>query len=157
LLRAKASRSPVTSLTAGSFEEVLDDPEMTDSWAASIERVVFCSGKVGVEAIAAREKLGGIEQIPVAVVRIEQLYPWPYEAVDRVLARYSGAREICWLQEEPENMGPWNFVKGRFYERHGDTHEIHRVSRAESASPATGVYAIHLQEQQQLFDETFAR
>ncbi|MCX7620122.1 MAG: multifunctional oxoglutarate decarboxylase/oxoglutarate dehydrogenase thiamine pyrophosphate-binding subunit/dihydrolipoyllysine-residue succinyltransferase subunit [Acidimicrobiales bacterium] len=156
LLRAKASRSPVSELTSGSFEELLDDPEMTDQRTAAVSRVVFCSGKVGVEAIAARTELGGPDRVPVAVIRIEQLYPWPYDAVATVLQRYPAARQIYWLQEEPENMGPWNFVKGRFYERHGDTHQIHRVSRPESASPATGVQAIHLQEQQQLFDESFA-
>jgi len=144
-LRAKTSRSPVDALTHGSFEEVLDDPGISDPTA--VRRVVFASGKVAIEAMAARDAAGA----PVAIVRVEQLYPWPFDAVAAVLDRYAGAREIHWLQEEPENMGPWNSVKGRLYEAHGDTHEITRVSRTESGSPATGVHAIHVQEQDELF------
>ena len=69
-----------------------------------------------------------------------------------MLSRYPNAGEIFWLQEEPENMGPWSFVKGRFYEAHGETHLIHRVSRTESGSPATGSHAVHGQEQTQLLE-----
>ena len=72
-------------------------------------------------------------------------------AVAKELARFPNCKEIVWLQEEPENMGSWNSVKGRLYEAHGDTHEITRVSRTESGSPATGVHAIHVQEQDELF------
>jgi 2-oxoglutarate decarboxylase len=142
LLRAKSSRSPISDLTEGSFQEVLDDPGVTDP--AAVQRVVFASGKVAYEAQTARDAAG----TPVAVVRVEQLYPWPFEGVAQVLERYSNARQIFWLQEEPENMGAWNFVKGRFYEAHGETHSITRVSREESGSPATGVHAIHVQEQE---------
>ena len=140
LLRAKTSRSPVSELIHGSFEEVLDDAGITDS--GSIQRVVFASGKVGVEAQAERD----LRKAPVAVVRVEQLYPWPYEGVAKILEKYSNAEEIVWLQEEPENMGAWNHIKGRLYEAHEDTHRIRRVSRQESASPATGNSAIHKAE-----------
>jgi 2-oxoglutarate dehydrogenase E1 component len=140
LLRAKTSRSPVSELIHGSFEEVLDDAGITDS--GSIQRVVFASGKVGVEALAERD----LRKAPVAVVRVEQLYPWPYEGVAKILEKYSNAEEIVWLQEEPENMGAWNHIKGRLYEAHEDTHRIRRVSRQESASPATGNSAIHKAE-----------
>ena len=81
------------------------------------------------------------------MVRVEQLYPWPFDQLDEIAGRYPNARDIVWLQEEPENMGAWNFVKGRLYERFEDSHEIHRVSRAESGSPAGGSAAIHAQEQ----------
>jgi multifunctional 2-oxoglutarate metabolism enzyme len=100
------------------------------------------------DALAARDAA----EIPVAVVRVDQLYPWPYDQLDEILAGYPNARDIVWLQEEPENMGPWNFVKGRLYERFDDTHSIHRVSRPESGSPATGSHAVHAQEQGQLID-----
>ena len=96
--------------------------------------------------MAARDVAGSA----VAIVRVEQLYPWPFDQLDEIAARYPNAREIVWLQEEPENMGAWNFVKGRLYEHFGDSHEIHRVSRAESGSPASGSHAIHAQEQTQL-------
>ena len=148
-LRAKWSRSPVEELLSGSFQEVLDDPGITDP--ASVQRVVFASGKVAAEALAHRDEAGG----PVAVVRIEQLYPWPFEDVAAALERYGNAKDIVWLQEEPENMGAWNSVKGRLYEAHGDTHTIRRVSRTESGSPATGSAAIHKQEQAELLSRAF--
>jgi 2-oxoglutarate dehydrogenase E1 component len=149
-LRAKWSRSPVEALTHGSFEEVLDDALVTDPQA--IDRVVFATGKVAAEASDHRVES---DQTNVAVVRVEQLYPWPAVAVAQVLRRYPNATEIVWLQEEPENMGAWNAVKGRFYEAHGDTHRIRRVSRPESGSPATGSNAIHHQEQAELLQRAF--
>jgi 2-oxoglutarate dehydrogenase E1 component len=152
-LRAKTSRSPVSALTTGSFEEVLDDPAITD--ASSVRRIVFASGKVALEAIAARDQLGGPDAVPVAVCRVEQLYPWPYDGVAAVVDKYDNAEELIWLQEEPENMGPWNFVKGKLYERYDDTHRVDRISRSESGSPATGVAAIHASEQNDLFTRAF--
>jgi len=149
-LRARTSRSPIEALSSGSFEEVLDDPGITDP--AAVRRVVFCSGKVAYDAIAARDKLG----VPVAIARVEQLFPWPFDAVAAVLDRYSNADQIFWLQEEPENMGPWNAIKGRLFDAHGTTHWIHRESRTESGSPATGSHAIHLQEQEDLVARALA-
>jgi 2-oxoglutarate dehydrogenase E1 component len=147
LLRAKPARSQVEELTAGSFLEVLGDPTFAGD-AASVPRVVLASGKVAHEAIAARD--GRSE--PVAVVRVEQLYPWPYDHLAEALAAYPNARELVWLQEEPENMGPWNFAKGKLYEALGDRYAIKRVSRFESGSPATGSKAIHDQEQEMILD-----
>ena len=147
-LRAKAMRSPVEDLLTGSFRETLDDAGVAD--AAAVRRVVLATGKVGQEAIAARDAAAAPAMAPVAVVRVEQLYPWPYEQLDEIVSRYPGAKEIVWLQEEPENMGAWNFVKGRLYERFDASHSIHRVSRYESGSPATGSHAVHAQEQTQL-------
>ncbi len=150
LLRAKTSRSPIEDLTRGSFEEVLDDPRVGDPDA--VKRVVFASGKVAYDALDARDA----RQAPVAVARVEQLFPWPFDAVAAVLEHYPNADQIFWLQEEPENMGPWNAIKGRLYEAHGTTHWIHRESRAESGSPATGSHTIHLQELEELINRTFA-
>jgi 2-oxoglutarate dehydrogenase E1 component len=141
LLRAKPTRSPVTELQSGSFRETLDDPQLSDP--AAVRRIVLASGKIGQEALAARDAAN----TAVAIVRVEQLYPWPYDQLDEIAARYPNAAEIVWLQEEPENMGPWNFVKGRLYERFDDSHSIQRVSRLESGSPASGSHAIHNQEQ----------
>jgi 2-oxoglutarate dehydrogenase E1 component len=149
LLRSRFSRSSVSSLTEGTFEEVLDDPHVPDP--AAVRRVVLCTGKVAADALAGRDEM----QAPAAVVRVEQLFPWPYEAVKAAVARYPNASEIFWLQEEPENMGPWNFVKGRLYERFEDTHRIQRVSRYESGSPATGSGSIHSQEQAELIERAF--
>jgi len=113
-----------------------------------VRRVVLASGKVAMEALAERDKRGA----PVAVVRVEQLYPWPGEQLAEAVARYPNARELVWLQEEPANMGPWSFVESRLTDLFGDSHELRRVSRPESGSPATGSHAIHVQEQEAILD-----
>jgi 2-oxoglutarate dehydrogenase E1 component len=150
-LRDKRWRSPVEALTHGSFEELLGDTNHTQD-AGSVTRLVLASGKIGVEASAHRDALGST----TAVARVEQLYPWPYEAVAKELSRYPNCREIVWLQAEPANMGAWNQIKGRLYEAHGDQVDIRRVSRADEASPATGSHAIHAQEQAMILDRAFA-
>jgi 2-oxoglutarate dehydrogenase E1 component len=153
LLRAKQARSPIGALAEGtSFQEVLDDPRYLDGGEgdpATVQRVVLCSGKVAHEALASRDERGAA----AAVVRVEQLYPWPEEEILSTLARYERAEEVVWLQEEPENMGPWNFVHGRLHRVLRDDYRLRHVSRAESGSPATGSHAIHVQEQQQILDE----
>ena len=150
LLRAKPARSKVADLSSGTFEEVLGDPagEAGTIDAEAVARVVFCSGKVAYAAMEVRDQ----HKAPLAVCRIEQLFPWPYGAVDYELRRYPNATEIVWLQEEPENMGAWNAIKGRLYEAHGDDYRIRRVSRPESGSPAGGSPTVHAQEQQDLLD-----
>ncbi len=144
MLRAPASRSSIDELCSGTFEEVLDDPRIDN--ADTVERVIFCTGKIAFEALDARDSSG----VPAAIVRIEQLYPWPRDAVEAILEKYRNASEIEWLQEEPENMGAWNLVRGRLFERYDETHRIFRVSRFESGSPATGKARIHAQEQNAL-------
>jgi len=147
LLRAKQARSKVEDLTNGSFLEVVDDPSFAGD-PQSVQRVVLASGKVAYDAIAKRDETN----VPVAIVRVEQLYPWPGDYLAETLSRYSNARELVWLQEEPENMGPWNFVKGRLYEAFGDDYKIKRVSRFESGSPAVGSHAVHVQEQEEIVE-----
>lgn len=149
LLRAKTTRSPVSSLTEGRFHETLEDPNPPA--ADEVTDLVFATGKVAVDAMARRDKTGS----HALITRVEQLYPWPAEQVADVVAAHPNARRIVWLQEEPENMGAWNFVKGRLYERHGDTHKIQRFSRPESGSPSTGSARIHAQEQDLLLGRLF--
>ena len=119
---------------------------------SKVTRLVLASGKIGQEATTMRDELG----LDVAVARVEQLYPWPYEAVEKELARFPHVTEIVWLQEEPENMGPWNSVKGRLYEALGDRYTVRRISRPDEASPATGSHAIHAQEQNMILAAAFA-
>ena len=148
-LRMKQTRSPIEELTHGSFEEILDDPTVTDRDA--IARIVFCSGKVAWDAMAERDK----RQAPVAVVRVEQLYPSPIEQLDTLLATYPNARQLVWLQEEPENMGGWKFVESRVWRVKERGYDLRHVARVESGSPATGSKGIHDQELADLMDETF--
>jgi multifunctional 2-oxoglutarate metabolism enzyme len=136
-------------LTTGSFEEVLDDPFVTDP--AAVKRIVFCSGKVAFDAMAEREK----RALPVAVVRVEQLFPFPQAALLEILERYPNARDLMWLQEEPENMGPWRFVEHNVFRLKNRGYELNHAARVESGSPATGSMKIHEQELADLMDDTF--
>ena len=144
LLRAKTTRSPVSALTEGTFLETLPDPNPPAS--DEVTDLVFATGKVAVDAFTRRDQTGA----HALITRVEQVYPWPAEQIAEIVAAHPNARRICWLQEEPENMGAWNFVKGRLYEAHGETHTIQRFSRPESGSPSTGSARIHAQEQEQL-------
>ena len=150
LLRAKQARSPVADLVSGTFEEILDDPGVTD--AAAVKRVILASAKVAHEAIARRDETGA----PVAVLRMEQLYPWPAERLDELVAKYANSESVVWLQEEPRNMGAWRFAKRYLFEGYADHLFVRAVTRSESASPATGSAAIHKQEQEQLLDDAFS-
>ncbi len=150
-LRMKQTRSPIDLLTAGSFQEVLDDPSITDP--AAVRRVVFCSGKVAWDALAERDK----RNAPVAVVRIEQLYPLPTEQMLHLIqTRYPNADQLVWLQEEPENMGAWNFIERRTWRVKELGYDLRHVARVESGSPATGSKTVHDQELADLMESTFA-
>ena len=152
LLRAKVARSSVAELESGSFREVIDDPhyEVGGADRAEVKRIVLCSGKIYYELEAARDA----RSLPIALVRIEQLYPWPEAQILEAIAAYPGATEIVWSQEEPANMGPWSFVHGRLHRILRDDFVLRHVSRPESGSPATGSHAIHVQEQQELVEDT---
>jgi 2-oxoglutarate dehydrogenase E1 component len=175
LLRARQSRSPLEALAQGAFVEVVDDPAVASAAGppvgelaidpASVRRVVLCSGKVAFDAMGRRDELAagrgdlpppGVDPASVAVVRVEQLYPWPEQALATVLDRYSGADRVIWLQEEPENMGAWSFAHGRLHRLLRDRFALSHVSRSESASPATGSAALHRLEQDDLLQRAFA-
>jgi 2-oxoglutarate decarboxylase len=148
-LRMKESRSHISEFTSGSFLEVLDDPHVTDK--SSVKRVILCSGKVAHDAMSERAK----RNAPVAVVRVEQLYPFPIDQINEVLLRYPNAKEVVWLQEEPENMGPWHFVEHLIWRLKERGYDLRYAARVASGSPATGSKAIHDQEHEDLMDETF--
>jgi multifunctional 2-oxoglutarate metabolism enzyme len=152
MLRAKHVLSPASDFTDGGFLEVLG--ESGGPAADDVRRVVLCSGKVRHDLIAARDA----RSAPAAVVAIEQLYPFPQAQVEEALERFPNATDVMWVQDEPENMGPWPFVGSRLYnacEAVGDL-ELKRSTRFESASPATGSHTVHDLEQEQLMDEAFA-
>ena len=149
-LRMKESRSPVADLTNGSFEEILDDPNVTDR--SAVTRIVLCTGKVAWDAMAERDKRGAA----VAVVRVEQLYPFPEAGLRDILSRYPNAKQLLWLQEEPENMGSWRFVEHRIWRLKDSGYDLRHAARVESGSPATGSKVIHDQEFAELMEETFA-
>ena len=143
MLRAAQTRSTLSEFEHGSFQTVLDDPHVQHD---QVTRVVFASGKIAHEALARRAEVNAEH---VAVVRVEQLYPWPHDEIDAVLASYPKVAEVVWLQEEPENMGAWPFVHHQVHRQLRDVALSH-VARAESASPATGSSLIHVAEQADL-------
>nr|MDQ3805350.1 multifunctional oxoglutarate decarboxylase/oxoglutarate dehydrogenase thiamine pyrophosphate-binding subunit/dihydrolipoyllysine-residue succinyltransferase subunit [Acidobacteriota bacterium] len=148
LLRLPAAVSAVGELTAGGFRPVIDDAEVGDRNA--VRRIVLCSGKVFYDLAAARKKSGDAS---VAVVRLEQFYPFPEAALRETFASYPQASQLVWAQEEPKNYGGWQFVEPRLRNLLKGCEQPYYVGRPASASPATGSYAVHEMEQRQLVDD----
>ncbi len=148
LLRHKGAVSPVADLVHGGFREVLDDPTPP----AAARRLVLCSGKVYYDLVEARAERGVND---VAVVRLEQLYPFNDDLFAEVVAPYRGAREVVWVQEETKNRGGWTYMMPLLQERFLE-HAVRYVGREASASPATGSGRVHRAEQQQIVDEALA-
>jgi 2-oxoglutarate dehydrogenase E1 component/2-oxoglutarate decarboxylase len=155
LLRAKAAVSAVEDFTDAAFQPVLGDPgvggEPLDD--AAVRRVLLCSGKVGYDLLARRESDGTAD---VAVVRVEQLYPLPAEQIREALERYPNAQDVVWVQEEPMNMGAWQFMAVNLPEDLPAGRRLRHVSRKASASPAVGSAKVHDAEQRQLVADAFA-
>jgi 2-oxoglutarate dehydrogenase E1 component len=147
LLRHEMSVSSLDELTRGSFARVIDETDELSP--GQVRRLVFCSGKVYFDLLKARRK-DGIRD--VALVRIEQLYPFPSEEYEAILNRYSNAREIVWCQEEPQNQGAWYQIRHRLQEVLGARRQVLYAGRAPAAAPATGIMKIHEAEQHALID-----
>jgi multifunctional 2-oxoglutarate metabolism enzyme len=148
-LRMPHTKSPVSALTDDGFHPILDDRADLDRDA--VRRVVLCTGKVAHELMDKRDELGA----PAAIVRVEQLYPWPEDDVLAAVSSYPNASEVWWVQEEPANMGAWSFADPRLTRVLGDRAELRHVARESSASPATGSQTIHEREQQHLLAAAF--
>jgi 2-oxoglutarate dehydrogenase E1 component len=145
LLRHELSVSALTEFTRGSFANVIG--EIDDIAPEAVRRIVFCSGKVYFDLLKARRKEGVRD---VALVRIEQLYPFPTEDYAAVLSRYPNAREIVWCQEEPQNQGAWYQIRHRLQEFAGERRAVLYAGRASAAAPATGLIKVHESEQQSI-------
>jgi len=145
LLRYPECVSPATDLTTGRFQPVLDDADIRPS---DTRRVLLCSGKIYYELLQQRRD---DERGDVAVVRVEQLYPFPHKTLRRLQARYPREVHWCWVQEEPENMGPAYFVQ-----RWADFLPLDVVARRASSSPATGFPEFHREEQAKIIRKAFA-
>jgi 2-oxoglutarate dehydrogenase E1 component len=147
MLRLKAAASGMKDFTTGTFRPLIDDESVVNA-----SRVIFCSGKVYHDLVAERTKLG---ESSTAIIRVEQLYPFPAEQFAAVAAKHPNAN-LLWVQDEPANQGPWPFVAlttNEFLE--GRT--LRRVSRRATASPATGSHHLHEEEQKALLMEAFTR
>lgn len=146
LLRYPSCVSKLTDFTKNNFQEVLDD---TKADAKKITRVAFCSGKVYYDLIERREKEGAED---IAFIRLEQLYPFPQKQVDAILKKYSKAKDYLFVQEEPENMGPWRFV-----DKCLRSMNLKYVGREEAASPATGFAKRHAAENEEIMTTIFSK
>lgn len=150
LLRHKLSTSTLTDITEGGFQAVIDEIDPVD--ARAVDRVLICGGKIYFDLLEAR-RANKIKDI--AIVRLEQLYPFPTEDMDAVLARYPNALEIIWVQEEPRNQGAWFYLLSRLhlFGRLHEPQQLRLVARPYSASPAVGYSSKHLEQQQALVSE----
>ena len=110
--------------------------------------MLLCTGKLGHELMDARDERG----VPVAVIRIEQLYPWPEPEILAALDRYPGLTQLWWVQEEPANMGAWNYAHGKLHRIVRDRADLRHIARHASASPASGSTKVHDREQAELLD-----
>jgi 2-oxoglutarate dehydrogenase E1 component len=145
LLRHPLSVSRLEELSGSGFQTVID--EIDDLKPSAVTRVVFCSGKVYFDLLKSRREA---KTDSVAIVRIEQLYPFPTEEYEAVLRKYANAREIIWCQEEPQNQGSWYQIRHRLQAKLAENQELLYAGRAGAAAPATGIAALHEQQQKNL-------
>lgn len=151
MLRSPLAVSKIEEFTNGTFQEVIDDTAVK---AENVQRVLFCSGKVYYDLLAKRTKLGAED---VAIVRMEQLYPFHEARVRQILQKYERAKNVVWVQEEPKNMGAWSFVAPLFAELLLISQNLRYAGRKASASPATGFATVHNLEQEALLDAAFGQ
>ena len=144
LLRHPKVVSPLADFTKGGFQELIDDENVK---AANVKKVAFCSGKIYYDLLEEQEQQ---KQKNVAIVRIEQLHPFPEKQFDKIVKKYAKA-QIAWVQEEPSNMGSWAYILRTL--SHKIDFEI--ISRKPSASPATGFAKIHKKEQSEIIKKAF--
>jgi 2-oxoglutarate dehydrogenase E1 component len=154
LLRDPRASSSAESLTDGRFREVLADAGAPEPGA--VRRVLLCTGKVYYDLAARQQERLAAGAGDVAIVRVEQLYPWPEQALAQALERHPRAERVFWVQEEPANMGAWTFVRERIQERLPPGTTLGYAGRPASASPAVGSGRCHRREQAALVDAAFA-
>jgi 2-oxoglutarate decarboxylase len=148
LLRLPQAVSTLDQFTGGGFQPVIGDVVEP----GRVERILLCSGKVYYDLAAELQRRPEV-QGRIAIIRLEQFYPFPLSLLQRWIAAYPAAQELCWVQEESQNMGGWSFMRPRLEALLGDQLELRYVGRAASASPATGSYTIHQLEQARFIGE----
>jgi len=152
LLRAKDASSPLSEFTKGCFQTVI--PENKVLKAEKIKRVVACSGKVYYDLVKKREEK---ELDDVAILRVEQLYPFPHKAFATELKKYPNVTEVVWCQDEPQNQGAWFFVQHYLHENMVEGQKLGYSGRAASASPAVGYSHLHQEQQKSLVEGAFGK
>ncbi|MES2687083.1 MAG: 2-oxoglutarate dehydrogenase E1 component [Pseudomonadota bacterium] len=152
LLRNKDATSPLSEFTKGSFQTVI--PDSRELKADKVKRVIACSGKVYYDLAKKREEKGADD---VAILRVEQLYPFPHKAFASELKKYPNLTEVVWCQDEPQNQGAWFFVQHYIHENMSEGQKLGYSGRAASASPAVGYSHLHQEQQKALVDGAFGK
>ena len=153
LLRAKDATSPLSEFTKGEFRTVIG-ASRSEVDPGKVKRVIACSGKVAYDLIRRRDEKKAWD---VAIVRVEQLYPFPHKAFAAELKRYPNATEIIWCQDEPQNQGAWFFVQHYVHENMLDGQKLAYAGRPASASPAVGYAHLHQEQLKALLDQAFGK
>jgi 2-oxoglutarate dehydrogenase E1 component len=152
LLRAKDAASPLSEFTKGGFQTVIGESKALK--ADKVKRVIACSGKVYYDLVKKREEKGADD---VAILRVEQLYPFPHKVFAAELKRFPNATEIMWCQDEPQNQGAWFFIQHNIHENMLEGQRLGYSGRAASASPAVGYSHLHQEQQKALVEGAFAK
>jgi 2-oxoglutarate dehydrogenase E1 component len=148
LLRHRLATSPRQAFIEGGFQTVIDEVDSLDP--ERIQRLILCTGKVYYELLEARRSR---DLEDVAIIRLEQLYPFPQEDFDRIIGQYPNVAEYIWCQEEPQNQGAWDQIKHRFHKLPRADRQVNYVGRSTASAPAVGYRPVHLQQQETLIDE----
>ena len=153
LLRAKDATSPLSDFTKGEFKTVIG-PQRTEVEGDKVKRVICCSGKVAYDLIRKRDDKKAWD---VAIIRVEQLYPFPHKAFAAEMKRFPNATEVVWCQDEPQNQGAWFFVQHYVHENMLDGQKLGYAGRPASASPAVGYSHLHQEQQKALLEQAFGK
>jgi 2-oxoglutarate dehydrogenase E1 component len=151
LLRNPMATSALNAFTEGRFQPVIGERHLADPEAA--EQVIMCTGKIYYELLEARQAR---KLETVAIVRIEQLYPFPRQEFDAMVEGFPSAHTFIWCQEEPQNQGAWDQIKHRFSKMVKAGKWVFYVGRPAAAAPATGHYRVHVEEQQKVIDDALS-
>ena len=152
LLRNKDATSPLSDLAAGEFHPILGDMD-SNLDGKKVKRVLVCSGKVYYDLMNARKERDASH---VAILRVEQLYPFAHKSFASELAKYPNATEVVWVQDEPQNQGPWFYIQHHLYEDMSAGQRLGYAGRIASSSPAVGYMAKHIEQQKALVEQAFA-
>ncbi|HLR78215.1 MAG TPA: 2-oxoglutarate dehydrogenase E1 component, partial [Burkholderiaceae bacterium] len=151
LLRHKGATSPLSDLANGQFLTVIGETDDAIQ-AEKVKRVLVCSGRVYYDLVQTRAEQ---EREDIAILRIEQLYPFAHKAFQAELSRFVNAKEVIWVQDEPQNQGPWFYIQHHLYENMSEGQKLGYAGRAASASPAVGYLAKHVEQQRALLEQAF--
>jgi len=153
LLRNKDAGSPLTDLTKGGFQTVIGECDDKID-AGKVKRVIVCSGKVYYDLVNARKTRNSAD---TAIIRIEQMYPFPHKSFAAELKKFPNALEVVWAQDEPQNQGPWFQIQHNIFEGMEDGQRLAYAGRAASASPAVGYADKHIAQQKELLETAFSK